>query len=160
DLVVLAHRVNPGVRTAGMRIMEARAQLGIAGSALYPMHQVTGAALGTGDRKTNGHGKGYWSAELGFNTAWEIDFWGKFARGIESADAAYFASISDYDEIQVLVAAQTASTYALIREIERRLIIVHENAEIQRRSLEITEKLFQSGNDSELDVQQARSQYL
>jgi outer membrane protein, multidrug efflux system len=40
------------------------------------------------------------------------------------------------------------------------LRIANENAAIQQRSLEITERLFRSGNDSELDVQQARSQYL
>jgi hypothetical protein len=143
DLVALAHRVNPDVRTAGMRIMEARAQLGIAGSLLYPqLQQVTAEALGTGEQKANGRAKAFWSTGVGFNTGWEIDFWGKFRRGIESADAAYFASISDYDDVQVLVAAQTASAYTAIREIERLLAIVHENAAIQRRSLEITEKLF------------------
>ena len=36
QLVAEAQRLNPGVRTAGLRILEARAQLGIAGSALYP----------------------------------------------------------------------------------------------------------------------------
>jgi len=41
-----------------------------------------------------------------------------------------------------------------------RLTIAHENAALQRRSLEITERLFKHGNDSELDVQQAKSQYL
>jgi outer membrane protein TolC len=30
----------------------------------------------------------------------------------------------------------------------------------QKRRLEITERLFKSGNDSELDLQQAKSQYL
>ena len=39
QLVAEAQRLNPGVRTAGMRILEARAQLGIAGSALYPQLQ-------------------------------------------------------------------------------------------------------------------------
>ena len=38
-LVEEAQRLNPGVRTAGMRILEARAQLGIAGSGLYPQLQ-------------------------------------------------------------------------------------------------------------------------
>jgi multidrug efflux system outer membrane protein len=41
-----------------------------------------------------------------------------------------------------------------------RLTIAHENAALQKRSLEITERLFKHGNDSELDVQQAKSQYL
>ena len=160
-LVAEAQRVNPGVRTAGMRIMEARAQLGIAGSALFPqLQQVTAEALYTGNRGTDGRGLEFWSAGVGFDLAWEIDFWGKFRRGIESADAAYFASIAQYDDLQVLMAAQAASFYATIRVFERRLAITDENAALQQRSLEITERLFRSGNDSELDVQQARTQYL
>ena len=62
--------------------------------------------------------------------------------------------------MQVLIAAQAASFYASIRTIELRLRIAHENAALQKRSLEITERLFKSGNESELDVQQAQAQYL
>src|SRR5687768_5759497 len=36
SLVAEAQRLNPNVRIAGLRIMEARAQLGVAGSALFP----------------------------------------------------------------------------------------------------------------------------
>ena len=85
---------------------------------------------------------------------------GKFRRGIEAADAGYLASIAQYDDLQVLVAAQAASFYATIRTLEQRLRIAHENAALQKRSLEITERLFRSGNESELDLQQARTLYL
>jgi outer membrane protein, multidrug efflux system len=37
-LITEALRLNPNVRTAGARILEARAQLGIAGSTLYPRY--------------------------------------------------------------------------------------------------------------------------
>jgi len=141
--------------------MEARAQLGIAGSGLYPqLQEINGEALRVRNRGSDGRNAAFWSGSLAFDLAWELDFWGKFKRGIESADAAYFASIAQYDDVQVLVAAQAASLYASIRTTELRLRIANENAAIQQRSLEITEKLFRSGNDSELDVQQARSQYL
>ena len=52
-LVAEAQRVNPNVRTAGMRIMEARAQLGIAGSTLYPQLQQA-----TGDLRPGGRAEG------------------------------------------------------------------------------------------------------
>ena len=39
-------------------------------------------------------------------------------------------------------------------------MIARENAALQKRSLEIAERLFKGGNDSELDVQQAKAQYL
>ena len=47
-----------------------------------------------------------------------MDFWGKYRRGIETADAAYFATIAQYDDVQVLVAAQAASLYGSIRTTE------------------------------------------
>ena len=97
---------------------------------------------------------------MGFNLGWEMDFWGRFRRGIEAADAGYLASLAQYDDLQVLIAAQTADLYVSIRTLEARLIIAQENAAIQKRSLDITRLLFKSGNESELDVQQANTQYL
>ena len=178
-LVAEAQRVNRDVRTAGMRILEARAQLKIAGSLLYPQQQqVTASVLRTGEVRSSGgdvdlannDGFGFveapssrsiaftaYNAGLGFG--WEIDFWGKFRRGIEAADAGYFANIAQYDDLQVLMAAQVGNFYCAIRTIELRLKIAHENAALQKRSLEITERLFQHGDESELDVQQAKAQY-
>lgn len=161
SLVEQALRVNPNVKTAGLRIMEARAQLGIAGSTLYPqVKQISADALRAGEQQSGGPDRALTSANAGFGIGWEIDFWGKFRRSIEAADANYFASIAQYDDMQVLMAAQVASAYCSIRTLENKLSIAQENAALQKRSLQITERLFKSGNESELDVQQAKSQYL
>jgi len=161
QLIAEARLRNPGVRTAGLRIMEARAQLGIAQSALYPqLQQLQGDAVYFGTRENGETLVSDTGVSAGLVVGWEIDFWGKFRRGIEAADAAYFASIAQYDDIQVLLAAQVASLYCTIRTLELRLRIARDNSELQRRSLEITERLFESGNESELDVQQAKSLYL
>ena len=53
------------------------------------------------------------SFSAGLRVSWELDFWGKFKRSIEAADAGYFASIAQYDDLQVLMAAQVASFYCL-----------------------------------------------
>ena len=47
---------------------------------------------------------------VGVGASWEIDFWGKFRRGVEAADAAYLASVAGYDQAMVLVTAQVCST--------------------------------------------------
>jgi multidrug efflux system outer membrane protein len=160
QVVAAAQQANPGVRIAGLRILEARAQLGIAGSALYPqLQQVSAQALEVGQDTKDTKSTSYQSSGAALDVAWELDFWGRFRRGIEAADAAYFASIAQFDDVQVLVAAQAASLYATIRTFELRLRIARDNAALQERSLEITERLFRSGNESELDVQQARSLY-
>jgi NodT family efflux transporter outer membrane factor (OMF) lipoprotein len=159
-IVAEAQQLNPSVRTAGARILESRAQLGIAGSGRYPqVQQLSGSVLRIGEDSSSEAKSGYTASSIAFDIAWELDFWGRYRRGIEAADASYLATIAQYDDIQVLVASQAASLYATIRTIEMRLRITHENAALQQRSLEITERLFKSGNESELDVQQAKSLY-
>jgi NodT family efflux transporter outer membrane factor (OMF) lipoprotein len=161
QLIADAQRVNPNVRTAGLRIMEARAQLGIAGSTRYPqVQQATGELLRFGEVRDGAPDVSGVSLNAGGRISWELDFWGRFRRGIEAADAGYLASIAQYDDLQVLMAAQVASLYCSIRTLEARLAIAHQNAALQKRSLDITERLFKSGHESELDVQQALAQYL
>lgn len=152
---------NHSMKVAALRILEARAQQAIAGSAMFPqVQQLSGSALNT-ERHQSGLGStNQWLYGAELNIAWELDFWGRFKRGIEAADANFLASLAQYDEVAVLLAAQTAQFYVAIRTLESRLDIARSNAAIQQRSLEITQRLFKSGNESELDVQQARTQYL
>lgn len=145
---------------SGLRLLESRAQLGIAESLLGPQATIgSGEWLCSGQQRNGSYQSGRrYSAS--FNLGWELDFWGKFQRGIESADANYFATLAQYDDVQVLLAAQVAQLYVTIRTLEARLQIAHHNAQIQKRSLQITERLFYSGNNAELDVQQTNTQYL
>ena len=160
-LIAEAQRVNPNVRTAGLRIMEARAQLGIAGSTRFPqVQQLTGEVVRFGEVRDGAPDTNGVSLSAGGRISWEIDFWGRFRRSIEAADAGYFASIAQYDDLQVLMAAQVAGLYCSVRTLEARLLIAQQSAALQKRNLDIAERLFRSGNDSELDVQQARAQYL
>lgn len=159
-LVNEALRKNPDVKIAGLRLLESRAQLGIAESLLSPQATIGDGQVITGGQQHNDRYIASTNYGAGFNLGWEIDFWGKFKRGIESADASYFATLAQYDDIQVLMAAQVAQLYVNIRTLEARLQITRSNAKIQQRSLQITERLFLSGNSAELDVQQARTQYL
>ena len=159
-LIAEAQRLNPNVRTAGLRIMEARAQLGIAGSTRLPqVQQATGEVLRFGEVRDGAPDSNGVSLSAGGRISWEIDFWGRFRRGIEAADAGYFASIAQYDDLQVLMAAQVASFYCSIRTLEVRLAIARQNAVVQKRSVDIAQRLFQAGQESELDVLQANSLY-
>ena len=165
QLIELAKQENPSLRIAGLRILESRAQLGIAGSAQYPqVQQIVGAANYVNTKQRGGDlpsdDQSFGSYQAGFNLGWELDFWGRFRRGIESADAAFFASIANQQDVQVLLTAQVADLYYAYRTIELQIEIARENAAIQKRSYEITERIFKSGEQGELDLQQARTQYL
>ena len=128
------------------------------------MQQATGGASYVATRDfggaTDGDTQSFVGYQLGVNAAWEIDFWGKFKRGIESADAAFFASVANQRDAQVLLSAQVADLYYAYHTTLMRIDLARKNASIQKRSLSITEKRFEHGQDSELDVQQAKTQYL
>jgi NodT family efflux transporter outer membrane factor (OMF) lipoprotein len=163
-LIAEADAHNAGVQIAGLRVMEARAQLGIAQSGDYPQVQIaSGDALFRDRRESGGQNpqrKSFWQYSAGFDIGWELDFWGRFSRAIESADAAWFASQANYEDVLVLLHAQIAQSYYALRTAEARLRIARDNARLQKRSYEITERLFKSGESDELDFQQARTQYL
>lgn len=163
-LIEEARRNNRQLRLAALRILESRALLGIAGSALYPqLQQLGGSATFSESRNLDDPGIGDGSQshyQAGFNIGWELDFWGRFRRGIESADASFFAAIENQRATQVLVHAQVVELYYAYRVAEARIAIARKNAQIQKRSLAITREQFDSGNASELDVQQANTQYL
>ncbi|MHC5108933.1 MAG: efflux transporter outer membrane subunit [Planctomycetota bacterium] len=95
--------------------------------------------------------------QLGFDMAWEVDFWGRFRRSIEAADADLDASIQDYEDVLVTLLSEVASTYVQIRTFQGRLQVAHENIDIQEKALAIAEAQFQAGAVTELDVAQAQS---
>lgn len=165
DLIETARRENPSLRISGLAILESKALLGIATGARYPQVQ---RANGTWTRvdswptegDDSGNNSNLNAYDVGFDVGWEADFWGRYRRGIESADAAFFASITNQQNAQVLLAAQVADAYYAYRTTARQIEIARENAALQERSLDITNQLFTSGQSAELDVQQAKTQYL
>ena len=158
-LVETAYRKNLNLRVAGLRVLEARAQLGAAVGQLYPQtQQATGSVENVRESKrVPAFAQNYSEAALGVTSNWEIDFWGKFRRAVESADAGLMASEANYDSILVTLTASAANLYATIRTLERRLIIARSNVETQRKSLEIAQYRFEGGTTSKRDVDQART---
>jgi len=163
-LIAEADAHNPSLQIAGLRVLEARAALGIAQSGLYPQVQQATADSIYLDRNQSGgtlpRDSNAWQYGAGFNLGWELDFWGRFSRAIEASDATYLATQANYEDVLVLLRAQVASTYFALRTAEARLNIARDNARLQKRSYEITERIYNSGNSAELDLQQAKTQYL
>jgi NodT family efflux transporter outer membrane factor (OMF) lipoprotein len=161
-LIESAYRQNFDLQTAGLRVLEARAQLGIAVGNQYPQTQQLQGSFTRerlSDNEANGAAAdgGYEDLSVGLDASWEIDFWGRFQRGIESADSALGSTIADYDDLLVILMADVAATYVQVREFEQRIRLVRRNAEIQAETFDLTQERFGAGVVSELDVQQARA---
>ena len=157
-LVEAAYKQNLTLQIAGLRILEARAQLGIAVGRQYPqVQQATGSLtrVELSDNAPNVVETSFTDVRMGFDTAWEIDFWGRFRRGVEAGNADLGASIANYDDVLVSLIAEVAATYVQIRTFEERLRLARANVKIQEESLRIATVRFRHGAVTKLDVQEA-----
>ncbi|MCI0467299.1 MAG: efflux transporter outer membrane subunit [Beijerinckiaceae bacterium] len=163
-LIALAYEQNLTLLSAGTRVLQARALLGIAIGELYPQQQQGVGAVNYNLRSRSNATvlpatapANFWLASLGVSTAWEIDLWGKFRRGVESADAYYLASIATYDDVLVTLLGDVARTYVGIRTLEKQIAIARANVVRQKQALTIARERFKGGATSELDVYQAEN---
>jgi NodT family efflux transporter outer membrane factor (OMF) lipoprotein len=158
-LVVVAYQYNPSLQAAGARVLEGQARRGIAIGTLFPQLQNAhgdyrriissrNTEVITPDRNFNEY-------LAGFDVAWEMDFWGKFRRGIESSDADLLAAVADYDDVLVSLLAEVAANYIGIRTAQEQLAVARENAELQRKSFRIASERAKQGAVTDVDPAQS-----
>jgi len=163
NLVQSAYQQNLTLREAGFRVLEARARYGLAVGELFPQDQTNFGGFTTNGISHNVANRQFtperWFQQwdYGFNMAWELDFWGRFRRAIESSEATLDASIEQYDDVLVTLLGDVAQTYVLYRTLEQRIAYAEENVRVQQKILELATARFQGGQTSELDVNQSQS---
>lgn len=153
SLIQQATTQNLDIQAAGLRILQSRTLLGISNGLQYPQQQRVSGAYTTTYR-------GGFSdmTTINFDLGWEMDIWGKYARGIESAEAQLYASIAGYRDIMLSVVAEVARNYTIYQTTKERIEYARRNIAIQERVTKLTELQYHAGNVSELDMQQARTQ--
>src|SRR5271168_5401762 len=163
-LIGIAYNQNLTLVDAGTRVLGARAQLGVAIGEFYPQVQQGNGSV-TYIRPSHSDTtqfpvnvvRNFWRDSLGLTVNWELDFWGKFRRAIESADASYLASVANYDYVLVTLLGHVATTYIGIRTLQTQIQIAEENIVRQKKSLAIAQAKFQGGTATKLDVYQAEN---
>lgn len=162
-LVGNAYLQNISLREAGFRVLHARAELGIACGNLLPQDQnANGSALrrilSVNIANREGTVSRFFSQyNLGFALSWELDFWGRYRRTIESAAARLDASVDGYDGVLVTLIGDVAAAYINLRTLERQIELARINVQLQTETLKIAQARFKGGQTSELDVDQASS---
>jgi NodT family efflux transporter outer membrane factor (OMF) lipoprotein len=163
-LIDTAYQQNPSLHQAGVRVLQTQAQLGTEVGNLYTQQQQAFGSL-TQEHVSKHYpnqsaeaDRSYAVGQLGLTASWEIDFWGKFRRAIESADASLIASIDDYDSALVTLLSNVATTYVNIRTLQERLRIVRANIKIQEQSYQLALSRFRNGQTGERDVAQAKAE--
>jgi NodT family efflux transporter outer membrane factor (OMF) lipoprotein len=163
ELVQTAYRQNLTLREAGFRILEARAERGIAVGEMFPQLQEanggynrTGVSENVANRVATPQ-RFFSTWTFGFAMDWELDFWGRFRRAVESADAQLDASVENYDDVLVTLIADVATNYVEIRTSARQLAFANQSLTLFRQILSIPEAYYKQDTKTRIPYDLARA---
>lgn len=161
SLIALSVKQNYSVLMAADRIRMARANLRIEQSNYAPTLGINGGWVRD---RTSGHTSKLEKsitqyADLTLDMNWEIDVFGSIRNRVKAQRETFEASKEEYNAVMVSLCAQVASAYINLRELQQELEVVTQNAQSQLAVVRITEKRFETGLVSRLDVAQAQSVY-
>ena len=93
----------------------------------------------------------------GFNLNWELDFWGRFRRAVESNNALLDASVEDYDDTLGHLVGRRGHRLCTDPHHPGTNSVYPAKRGVAEKTLIITQARSRGGTTSELDVYQARS---
>jgi multidrug efflux system outer membrane protein len=159
ELIRTALQQNLDLRIAATRVLEARAQLGIARADQFPTVEAGASTSRTRVAKSVVPFPldPYQSSDfqLTAGAAWEIDFWGKYRRATEAARASLLASEWGRRAVVTTLVSQVASAYFEMRAFDLQLDIATRTLASRRESLRLTEVTTRGGATSLVDVREA-----
>ncbi len=156
-LVQTALVQNRTVQSAVARIREYRADAASARTQFMPDVAINGSES-TNQIAFGPEVFGYRAARLTGDMSWELDFWGKFRRGYEAANAD--AASQDAAERAVLLSlvSDVATGYLQLLELDQERAIADRTLASRRSTLDLARQRYARGVISELDVRQFEAQ--
>lgn len=159
-LVQLIHQAierNYDVRIAATRVVQAQASLGITRSNEFPFVSAAAGLFNEKNAKTSKVFPAYTvnAGHLNLSVIWNLDFWGKYRRETESAQADLLATQWGQRAVLSSVVASVATSYFQLRALDSELQIAQHTLASRKDSLRLVRVLEQNGSASLLDVSQA-----
>jgi outer membrane protein, multidrug efflux system len=158
-LVATALSDNLDVAFAVARIEEADANLREANASLFPEID-----LGAAGARSKSSGAVTTPVPIQLNTdfrvalstSFEIDFWGRLRRMVESARAQALATHYAKDVVTLSLAGLTTQSYFLLRSLDAQIAATRETLATREDYLNIVQRRVDSGLASDLDLAQAQ----
>ncbi len=93
----------------------------------------------------------------GFDVAWELDFWGKFRRNTESAQANLLATDEARYVVMATLVTQVADAYLTLRALDLTLEISQRTVKSRVQSVDLVQARLDGGVAGVLDLRQAET---
>lgn len=141
---------NFDVQIAAARVLQARAQLTVTRSALFPLVNAQGSysnsrllALDTSE------------TSLAVSAGWQLDLWGQIRNMTSSARAQLLSSEQARRVVLQTLVSNVASNYFLLQDLDQEVDITRHALQIREDSLALVQLRVDNGYSSELDLRQA-----
>jgi len=152
---------NFDLRIAAARVEQARAQIGITRSLLFP--QVNFSASGSVEQVSRaseppqsfGADLTFRNLLLGFGLAWELDIFGRIQRETEASTAVFFATEQAQRGVLITLVADVAQSYFILRELDLELEISRRTLKVNDDTVEFYSRRLIGGVSNRLEVDQA-----
>jgi multidrug efflux system outer membrane protein len=164
-LVEQALESNQSLRVAAARLEQARDQLTIARSALFPsIDLVASAARGrdSANRPLADYSVANQSTvqddfRIGPGVNWEIDLFGRVRRQLEGARASAQQAQADFENTRLTLMAELATDYFSLRELDAEIDVVQSSLELERGALAFVSARHELGFATGLDLAQQQA---
>ena len=161
SLIDVAVKQNYSVQMAADRIAMAKANLRIQQGSYSP---TLGLSAGWNRQQSSGNTSSLPQtitqyADASLSMSWEVDVFGSIRNRVKAQKENFAASKEEYNAVMVSLCAQVASAYINLRELQQEVDVVTQNCLSQQAVVEITQKRYETGLVSKLDVAQAQSVY-
>jgi outer membrane protein, multidrug efflux system len=165
ELETAAESANPQIEAAAARVQQARALARLAGANQSPYMSADPAV--SRQRQSShrplqpgSNAVGYTANDfrVPLDVSYELDFFGRLQRGLESATASAEAEANAYETVRLGLHGDIAANYFAIREIDTEIEIVRNSIELYKQSLVLVRARFKGGITSELDVTRAQAE--
>ena len=148
---------------AAARVAEARANESITNSNRYPtVDAALGASRSRASENTNllppGVGTNSKDFRLAFTAAYEIDFWGKFARADEAARARLLSQQANQGVVLTSLYATLAQNYFALRSYDAQVALADNALKTRQDNLRLQQKRFSAGSIGTLELHQAEAE--
>lgn len=165
SLIAEALASNKSVKIAAANIEQAVGTLTQTRAPLFP--QATYSASGTRQRASEVSASGWSSGipnpqtslSLLAGATWELDLWGRIRRLSEAAQANLLASDEARRGVILSLVASVAGDYLQLRGYDEQLAISRRTLKTYGESVRLFELQFRYGQVSQMNVEQARTQY-
>jgi multidrug efflux system outer membrane protein len=159
DLIRTALTNNYDIKRAVARVEQARQQVTVARSPLFPSVGY-GGDIGRGRNASLNlpaplNGTTETSAQLNVNAIWEIDFWGRIRRLTEAARAQYFATDEARRGVTITLVSDVATAYFTLLDLDQELQIQRDATNAYAGSYRIFNERLTNGVASRLETDRA-----